>query len=111
VRAATIVLGSLPHPGQGGGVVEADAHRLLHRDRAPDALHPSHDIGPTVTVRHQVDDRDLAVGGDPARLEHERAVAVEAPGRAGRADRGESPVPVLRVAKQGAERGAGVESR
>ena len=73
--------------------------------------HPAHEVGPPVAVRHQVDDLDHAGLGLPPGDEHERVVLVGARRAAGRADRGEPPVPVVVVAEQCAERRRRVEAR
>ena len=111
VLAGGIVLGTLPDPRDGVGVVEADADDLLHAHGAPDSPHPPHDIRAPIAVRHQVDDLDLAGLGLPAGHQHERVGLVGARGAALRADRGQPPVALLLVAEQGAERRRRIEPR
>ena len=111
VLARRVVLWALADPRNRVGVVEPDAEHLLHAHGAADAAHPSHQIGPPVAVRHEVDDLDLAGLGLPARHQHEGVGLVLARRAALGADGGEPPMTVLLVAEQGAERRRRVEPR
>ena len=101
----------LGDPRNDGAVREAKNELDVHRHFAAHAHHHAHQLGLRADRRHEVDDRDRAALGDEGRLEDHAVAAVAALDAGDIAGGRDPPPPMLGIAKEGGEAGAGIEAR
>ena len=113
-RQQRAILGP-PDPGDIGAEAEADHQLHPHLDPARDAAHQPDDVGGVAARRHEIDQRDHAVGGLEPRLQDQRIVPVAARGSVTSPAGAISQRPCLEVpsnaAKQASESKAGQHSQ